>query len=282
MKLARIGPLGEERPVAIDDDGVARDLSSITTDIDGAFLAGGGIARAREAVGSLPALDIDGLRVGSPVARPNQIACIGLNYADHAAETGAAIPERPIVFAKATSTLVGPNDDVVLPPGSTTTDYEVELAVIIGRRTSRLASPDDAAGAIAGYAVVNDVSERELQLQLGGGQWYLGKSCPTFNPLGPWLVPAEDVADPQALGLSLSVNGEVRQESSTAQMIFGVHHVVWFLSQHLLLEPGDVVNTGTPAGVAVGRPDEPYLRDGDVVELTVEGLGTQRQRVVQG
>jgi 2-keto-4-pentenoate hydratase/2-oxohepta-3-ene-1,7-dioic acid hydratase in catechol pathway len=205
-----------------------------------------------------------------------------LNYADHAAETGAPIPERPIVFAKGTSTLIGPDDDVVVPPGSTTTDYEVELAVVVGAPAYRLGSPDEALAAVAGYAVANDVSERELQLQLGGGQWYLGKSCPAFNPLGPWLVPADEVPDPQALSLSLSVNGEVRQQSTTAQMIFGVAHVVWYLSQHLLLEPGDVINTGTPGGVALARPDHPYLRGGDVVELTVEGLGTQRQRVVQG
>lgn len=271
MKLARVGPAGAERPVAIDDDGVARDLSPITRDIDGTFLAGGGIAEVRQRLADLRAVDIDGQRIGAPVARPNAIVCIGMNYADHAAEIGSPLPERPVVFAKATSTLVGPNDDVVVPPGSTTTDYEVELAVVMG-----------AAGAIAGYAVVNDVSERELQLELGGGQWYLGKSCPTFNPLGPWLVPADDVPDPQALALSLSVNGDVRQSSTTAQMVFGVAEIVDYLGRHLALEPGDVINTGTPGGVALARPDKPYLRDGDVVELAIEGLGSQRQRVVQG
>jgi 2-keto-4-pentenoate hydratase/2-oxohepta-3-ene-1,7-dioic acid hydratase in catechol pathway len=271
VKLARIGPAGAERPVAIDDDGAAHDLTPVTADIDGAFLGGGGIDEARRRLRDLPVVEIEGQRIGPPVARPNAIVCIGMNYADHAAEIGAPIPERPVVFAKATSTLVGPDDDVVVPAGSTTTDYEVELAVILG-----------AGNMIAGYAVVNDVSERELQLELGGGQWYLGKSCPTFNPLGPWLVPADEVPDPQALALSLSVNGVERQSSTTAQMVFGVEEIVRYLSRHLILEPGDVINTGTPGGVALARPDKPYLRDGDVVELTIAGLGMQRQRVVQG
>ena len=271
MRLARVGPAGAERPVAIDEDGVAHDLASLADDIDGEFLARGGIDEVRRRLTGLPVVDVGGQRFGPPVARPNAIVCIGMNYADHAAEIGSPIPERPVVFAKATSTLVGPDDDVLVPAGSTTTDYEVELAVVMG-----------AGNAIAGYAVVNDVSERELQLELGGGQWYLGKSCPTFNPLGPWLVPADEVPDPQALALTLSVNGSVRQSSNTAQMVFGVVEIVQYLSRHLTLEPGDVINTGTPGGVALARPDKPYLRGGDVVELTIEGLGTQRQRVVQG
>jgi len=281
MNLLRIGPPGEERPAVRADDGRLLDLRPLTDDIDGAFLADRGIDRARDSLDRLPELpDAAGARIGPPVARPMAIVCIGLNYADHAAETGAAVPAEPVVFAKATSTLTGPDDPIVLPPGSTTTDYEVELAVVIGQRAHRLDSLDDAWAVIAGYAVANDVSERELQLQRGGGQWYLGKSCPTFNPLGPWLVPADQVPDPQALGLELRVNGEVRQSSTTGQMIFGVAHLVWYLSQHLLLEPGDVVNTGTPGGVALARPDTPYLRAGDVVELRIDGLGSQRQQVV--
>lgn len=281
MQLLRIGSPGLEVPAAQTDEGELRDLRPLTADIDGAFLAADGIARAREALDTLPPLEVDSaMRIGSPVARGHAIVCIGLNYADHAAETGAAVPAEPVVFAKATSTLAGPNDPIVIPPGSTTTDYEVELAVIIGQRAHRLESPDDAAGVIAGYAIANDVSERELQLVRGGGQWYLGKSCPTFNPLGPWLVPADDVPDPQTLALELRVNGDVRQSSSTDQMIFGVAHLVWYLSQHLYLEPGDVINTGTPGGVALARPDLPYLRAGDVVELSIEGLGQQRQAIV--
>lgn len=281
MNLLRIGPPGREVPAARAADGELRDLRPLTADIDGAFLADRGIERARDALATLPVLEVDAsTRIGAPIARPNAIACIGLNYADHAAETGALVPAEPVVFAKATSTLTGPNDPIRLPPGSTTTDYEVELAVVIGRAAHRLASPDDALSVVAGYAIANDVSERELQLERGGGQWYLGKSCPTFNPLGPWLVPAEDVPDPQALALTLRVNGEVRQSSTTGQMIFGVAHLVWYLSQHLHLEPGDVINTGTPAGVALGRPGTPYLQGGDVVELSIEGLGDQRQEVV--
>jgi 2-keto-4-pentenoate hydratase/2-oxohepta-3-ene-1,7-dioic acid hydratase in catechol pathway len=281
VNLLRIGPSGREVPAARTADGELRDLRPLTTDIDGAFLADRGVERARDALATLPVLEVEaGTRIGAPIARPSAIVCIGLNYADHATETGAPVPAEPVVFAKATSTLTGPNDPILLPPGSTTTDYEVELAVVIGRAAHRLASPDEALAVVAGYAIANDVSERELQLERGGGQWYLGKSCPTFNPLGPWLVPAEDVPDLQALALTLRVNGELRQSSSTGQMIFGVAHLVWYLSQHLHLEPGDVINTGTPAGVALGRPGTPYLQAGDVVEVSIEGLGTQRQEVV--
>ncbi|MEX2294422.1 MAG: fumarylacetoacetate hydrolase family protein [Acidimicrobiales bacterium] len=281
MNLLRIGDPGQEIPVIQGDDGELRDLRSLTADIHGAFLANNGIDRARDAWGSLPVVDMPpATRIGAPVARGNAIVCIGLNYADHAAESGMAEPAEPVVFAKATSTLIGPNDSVHLPPGSTTTDYEVELAVVVAQQAYRLDSPAEALAVVAGYSVANDVSERELQLERGGGQWYVGKSCPTFNPMGPWLVPADEVPDPQALGLTLRVNGELRQSSSTAQMIFGVAHLVWYLSQHLILEPGDVINTGTPAGVALGRPETPYLAAGDVVELSIDELGEQRQVVV--
>jgi 2-keto-4-pentenoate hydratase/2-oxohepta-3-ene-1,7-dioic acid hydratase in catechol pathway len=233
-------------------------------------------ARAALAAGSLPALETAGARVGAPIARPGKIVCVGLNYRDHAAETGAAIPERPVIFMKDPGTMVGPYDDVLVPRRSTRTDWEVELGVVIGREARYLDSPADAAEYVAGYAVSNDVSEREFQLELSP-QWDLGKSCETFNPFGPWLVTPDEVGDPQALGLRLSVNGVPRQDGDTKDMIFGVHHVIWYLSQYLVLRPGDVINTGTPAGVALGLPGNPYLRAGDVMELEIDGLGTQRQ-----
>ncbi|MEV6107900.1 fumarylacetoacetate hydrolase family protein [Streptomyces sp. NPDC051940] len=278
MKLMRLGAPGHERPAVRTDDGTVRDLSGLTGDIDGPFLAAGGVGRVRDALeaGTLPVLDAEGLRVGAPVARPGKVVCVGLNYRDHAAETGALVPERPVVFMKDPGTVVGPYDTVLVPRGSDKTDWEVELAVVIGSRARYLETPDDAAGVIAGYAVSNDVSEREFQLELSP-QWDLGKSCETFNPLGPWLVTADEVADPQALGLRLSVNGVPRQNGAAENMIFPVAYLVWYLSQYMVLEPGDVINTGTPAGVALGLPDNPYLRAGDVVELEIDGLGGQRQ-----
>jgi 2-keto-4-pentenoate hydratase/2-oxohepta-3-ene-1,7-dioic acid hydratase in catechol pathway len=277
MQLMRIGDRGSERPAVRADDGTVRDLSSVTGDIDGAFLAGDGIARARAALetGDLPVLD-DGGRIGAPIARPGKVVCIGLNYRDHAAETGAALPEEPIVFMKAPNTVIGPNDTVLVPRGSVKTDWEVELGVIIGREARYLDSPEDALGVIAGYAISNDVSERAFQLERGG-QWDKGKSCETFNPLGPWLVPADEIDDPGKLGLRLWVNGEKRQDGTSADLIFDIAHVVWYLSQFMVLEPGDLVNTGTPAGVAMGMEGQPYLRAGDVMELEIDGLGRQRQ-----
>ncbi|WP_327186953.1 fumarylacetoacetate hydrolase family protein [Streptomyces sp. NBC_01334] len=278
MKLLRVGPPGEERPAVRVDDDLLLDLSPVTPEIDGAFLSSGGVDRARAAVeaGALPELDAEGLRVGAPVARPGKIVCVGLNYRDHAAETGAAIPARPVVFMKDPGTVVGPRDEVLVPRGSRKTDWEVELAVVIGRRARYLAGPEEAPGVIAGYAVSHDVSEREFQLEYSP-QWDLGKSCETFNPLGPWLVTADEVADPQDLGLRLTVNGVKRQHGHTRDMIFPVHHLVSYLSQYMVLEPGDVINTGTPAGVALGLPGTPYLRPGDTVELEIDGLGGQRQ-----
>lgn len=220
-------------------------------------------------------------RFGAPLADPGKVVCIGLNYRDHAAESGAAIPDEPIVFLKTTDTVVGPDDGILLPRRSRKTDYEVELGVVMGGTARYLDSPADAAGLVAGYALSHDVSEREFQLERGG-QWDKGKSCETFNPLGPWLVTADEVPDPQAIGLRLWVNDELRQAGSTADMVFGVHHLVWYLSQFMVLRPGDVVNTGTPAGVALGRGDDYYLRVGDVVELEADGLGRQRQEVGQG
>ncbi|WP_330328893.1 fumarylacetoacetate hydrolase family protein [Streptomyces sp. NBC_00536] len=278
MKLLRVGSPGEERPAVRVDDGRLLDLSSVTRDIDGAFLASGGIDRARAAVsaGELPELDRDGLRIGPPVARPGKVVCVGLNYRDHAAETGAAIPARPVVFMKDPGTVVGPYDEVLIPRGSVKTDWEVELAVVIGRRARYLDGPDAARAVIAGYTISNDVSEREFQLEYSS-QWDLGKSCETFNPLGPWLVTADEAGDPQDLGLHLSVNGAKRQDGHTSDMIFTVGHIVWYLSRYMVLEPGDVINTGTPAGVALGLSGTPYLRPGDTVELSIDGLGSQRQ-----
>jgi 2-keto-4-pentenoate hydratase/2-oxohepta-3-ene-1,7-dioic acid hydratase in catechol pathway len=278
VKLLRIGPAGDERPALLAEDGSLLDLSSVTDDINGAFLAGDGVERVRAALaaGTLAPLDAPGARVGAPVARPGKVVCIGLNYRDHAEETGAAIPPRPVVFMKDPGTVVGPFDEVLIPRNSVKTDWEVELAVVIGSRARYLESPEHAMDVIAGYAVSNDVSEREFQLEYSG-QWDLGKSCETFNPLGPWLVTADEVADPQALGLRLSVDGVPRQDGRTKNMIFDVAYIVWYLSQYLVLEPGDVINTGTPAGVALGIPGNPYLRPGQTVELGIDGLGTQRQ-----
>ncbi|MEU6164624.1 fumarylacetoacetate hydrolase family protein [Streptomyces tanashiensis] len=281
MKLMRIGMPGDETPAVLGEDGTTFDLRTLTTDIDGPFLASGGIDRVRRALagGELPRLDVTGRRTGAPVARPGKVVCVGLNYRDHAEETGAPVPERPVVFMKDPSTVVGPYDDVLIPRGSVKTDWEVELAVVIGREARYLESPEEAAGHIAGYAVSHDVSEREFQLEFSP-QWDLGKSCETFNPLGPWLVTPDEAGDPQTLGLSLAVNGEVRQNGHTKNMVFDVAHLVWYLSRYMVLRPGDVINTGTPAGVALGLPGTPYLRAGDTVELSVDGLGTQRQTFI--
>lgn len=280
MKLLRVGAPGHERPAVLAEDGRILDISGLTADIDGAFLAGDGVRRVREALaaGTLPVLDAPDPRIGAPVARPGKVVCIGLNYRDHAAETGAAIPQRPVVFLKASYTVVGPYDKVLIPRGSRRTDWEVELAVVIGKRARYLESPEAALEHVAGYAVSNDVSEREFQLERSP-QWDLGKSCETFNPLGPWLVTPDEVGDPGKLGLRLSVNGVRRQDGTTSDMIFDVGYLLWYLSRHMVLEPGDVVNTGTPAGVALGMPDHPYLRPGDVVELEIDGLGTARQEL---
>jgi 2-keto-4-pentenoate hydratase/2-oxohepta-3-ene-1,7-dioic acid hydratase in catechol pathway len=279
MKLLRVGAPGREVPAVRSDDGRILDISELTADVDGAFLAGDGVQRVRAALaaGTLPEIpNAAGLRIGAPVARPGKVVCIGLNYRDHAEETGAKIPERPVVFLKAAYTVVGPNDTVLIPRDSTKTDYEVELAIVIGREARYLESPEAALEHVAGYAISNDVSEREFQIEYSN-QWDLGKSCETFNPLGPWLVTPDEAGDPGKLGLRLSVNGERRQDGNTSNLIFDVGYVVWYLSRYMLLEPGDVINTGTPAGVALGRADKPYLRAGDVVELEIDGLGVARQ-----
>ncbi|MEU1086136.1 fumarylacetoacetate hydrolase family protein [Streptomyces sp. NPDC005576] len=281
MKLLRVGTAGAERPALLAEDGTLRDLSGVVPDIDSALLTDAhGLDRVRAAAvdpGSLPELDPSGLRTGAPLARIGKIVCIGLNYHDHAEETGAAIPREPILFFKAPDTVVGPEDTVLVPRGSVKTDWEVELAVVIGRTARYLDSAEEALHHVAGYAVAHDVSEREFQTERGG-TWDKGKNCETFNPLGPWLVTADEIPDPQALSLKLWVNGELKQDGTTAEQIFPVGEVVRYLSHFMTLYPGDVINTGTPAGVAMGHPDpKPYLRAGDVVELEVEGLGRQRQ-----
>jgi 2-keto-4-pentenoate hydratase/2-oxohepta-3-ene-1,7-dioic acid hydratase in catechol pathway len=284
VKLLRVGSHGAERPAVLDDEGRVRDLILALQggDFDGRFFAGGGVERVRAALANddLPVLETDGLRIGAPVARPGKVVCIGLNYRDHAAESGLPAPAEPVVFMKASNTVVGPFDEVLIPRGSVKTDWEVELAVVIGETARYLDSRESALDVIAGYAISNDVSEREFQLERGG-QWDKGKSCETFNPLGPWLVTADEIADPQSLGLRLWVNGESRQNGDTKDMIFDVAEIVRYLSWFMVLEPGDIINTGTPAGVALGLPGQPYLKEGDVVEIEIDGLGRQRQTVGQ-
>ena len=281
MRFMRVGAAGHEIPVLLTADGRHLDLRAVTTDIDGRFLADDGIARVRAALaaGVLPQLDVAGQRIGAPVARPGVVLCVGMNYAAHAAESGAPPPTVPVMFYKAPNTVVGPYDDVVIPRGSAKTDWEVELAVVIGRRARYLSAPEEALDCVAGYTISNDVSEREFQLEISGGQWSKGKSCETFNPLGPWLVTADEIGDPGALRLRSWVNGDARQDSTTKDMIFDVATVVYLLSQVTVLDPGDVINTGTPAGVALsGR--FPYLTEGDEITLEIEKLGRQRQRLV--
>ncbi|MFI9546433.1 fumarylacetoacetate hydrolase family protein [Streptomyces sp. NPDC052016] len=282
MKLLRVGTAGAERPALLDAEGTLRDLSGVVDDIDGALLADDaalGRVRAAAESGGLPALDATGLRIGPPVGRIGKVVCIGLNYHDHARETGAEPPAEPVVFFKAADTVVGPYDTVLVPRGSTKTDWEVELAVVIGRTARYLESAEEGLAHVAGYAVAHDVSEREFQMDRGG-TWDKGKNCETFNPLGPWLVTADEVPDPQALSLRLWVNEELKQDGTTAEQIFPVGEVVRYVSRFMTLYPGDVVNTGTPAGVAFGQPEpKPYLRAGDVVELEISGLGRQRQEL---
>jgi 2,4-didehydro-3-deoxy-L-rhamnonate hydrolase len=281
MKLARLGRLGDEVPVVVQDDGVVHDISSVTAEIDGDFWESGGVERVRAAfaAGSLPVVeDAASLRIGAPIAKPGSIVCIGMNYAAHAAESGAEPPTIPVLFFKAANTIAGPNDTVTIPRGSEKTDWEVELGVVIGRRASYLDSPADSLDHVAGFVLANDLSERAFQLEVSGGQWSKGKIAAGFSPLGPWVVTPDEV-DHQDLQLRSWVNGDVRQDSSTADQIFDVAHVIHHLSQYMVLDAGDVILTGTPEGVALsGR--FPYLAPGDVVELEIDGLGRQRQEVV--
>ncbi|SEB58532.1 2-keto-4-pentenoate hydratase/2-oxohepta-3-ene-1,7-dioic acid hydratase (catechol pathway) [Streptomyces melanosporofaciens] len=279
----RIGVVGAERPVARVDDDIYVDLSDVVTDFDETFSGTGGLDRIRPVVAERAAAGqvsrLTGERIGAPIARPHQILCIGLNYRDHAAESGMAVPDEPVLFTKSPNSLVGPNDDVRIPHGSTKPDWEVELGIVIGRRTSYLGSTEEARDAIAGYVVVNDVSERAFQLERGG-QWAKGKSAETFNPAGPWLATADEIDDVFALGVWLDVNGVRRQDGNTEAMIFDPYFIVHHLSQFMVLEPGDLINTGTPPGVGMGFDPPVWLKPGDVTELGIMGLGAQRQRVV--
>ena len=283
MKLMRLGPVGAERPVVRIDETTYVDVSDVVADFDETFFGAGGldalrvVVDARSAAGDVHTFGDE--RVGAPIARPHQILCIGLNYSDHAAETGQAVPEEPILFTKSPNTIVGPYDDVRIPRGSTKTDWEVELGIVIGRRTSYLDSVEEARDAIAGYVLVNDVSERAFQLERSG-QWSKGKSAETFNPTGPWLVTTDEVDDVLALGMWLDVNGVRRQRGSTSTMVFDPCFIVHHLSQFMVLEPGDLIDSGTPPGVGMGFDPQVWLAPGDVMELGIDGLGTQRQSVI--
>jgi 2-keto-4-pentenoate hydratase/2-oxohepta-3-ene-1,7-dioic acid hydratase in catechol pathway len=275
MKLMRVGPLGSEKPAILAADGTIRDLSGHVADIAGAVISAEGLAKiAALDASNLPIVPAD-TRIGACVGGTGKFICIGLNYSDHAAETGAAVPPEPVIFMKATSAICGPNDNVLIPRGSEKTDWEVELAVIIGK-TAKYVTEDEAMDYVAGYAVAHDVSERAFQTERAG-QWTKGKSCDTFGPTGPWLVTRDEVADPQNLKMWLTVNGQSMQNGSSATMVYGVAHLVSYLSQFMSLHPGDIISTGTPPGVGLGMKPPRFLKDGDVVELGIEGLGTQKQ-----
>ncbi|CAN5482001.1 fumarylacetoacetate hydrolase family protein [soil metagenome] len=281
MLLMRLGLRGAERPFVRVGPDRHIDVGDVIADFGEGFFAAGGPALLTDVVAQRheAAEPLDGRRVGAPIARPHQLLCIGLNYRDHAVEAGMPIPDEPIVFTKAPNTLVGPDDDVHIPRGSVKTDWEVELGIVIGRRCRYLADEDAARDAIAGYVMVNDVSEREFQLERGG-QWVKGKSAATFNPCGPVLVTPDELGDVGDLAMWLDVNGQRRQDGSTATMLFGPAFLVHYLSQFMVLEPGDLINTGTPPGVGMGADPPTYLRAGDVMELGIAGLGSQRQRVI--
>ena len=278
MKLTRVGAPGAERPALIDDNGKLRDLSGVVADIGGNVLNRKGLeSLRRQNVASLPLLP-QGTRFGAAVGQVGKMICVGLNFRDHAAESGLALPEQPILFMKATTALCGPNDDVIIPWGSKKTDWEVELGVVIGD-VARRVPEERALDYVAGYLVVNDLSEREFQLE-HGGQWVKGKSCDTFGPIGPMLVTTDEVPHPQMLSMWLEVNGRRYQNGSTADMLFGVAHLVSYISRYMTLMPGDIISTGTPAGVGLGQRPPTYLQVGDVVELGIDGLGRQRQRMI--
>ena len=278
MKLTRVGALGAERPALIDDKGKLRDLSGVVTDITGNVLNRKSLDNLRRLdINSLPLLP-QGTRFGAAVGQVGKMVCVGLNFKDHAKESGMAYPEQPILFMKATSAICGPNDDVVIPWGSKKTDWEVELGVVIGD-VARRVPEERALDYVAGYLVVNDLSEREFQLEQGG-QWVKGKSCDTFGPIGPMVVTTDEIPHPQMLSMWLEVNGRRYQNGSTADMIFGVAHLVSYISRYMTLMPGDIISTGTPAGVGLGQRPPTYLKAGDVVELGIDGLGRQRQLLV--
>ncbi len=278
MRLMRVGTRGSERPVVLDAGGLLRDLTGIVADLTPEWLQAGGIDKLREAdVAALPVLPRP-RRIGAPISRTGKVVCVGLNYRDHAAESGMELPGEPVLFLKGGHTLQGPNDVVHIPRGSLKTDWEVELGVVIGRRAEYV-SEADALSFVAGYAVCNDLSERAFQLERGG-QWDKGKNCSTFLPFGPWLVTPDEITDPQSLPLWLEVNGERHQSSSTANMVFGVRHLVHYISQFMPLEAGDIISTGTPAGVGLGLKPPVYLKAGDSMRVGIEGLGEQTQLVI--
>lgn len=279
MKLLRVGDTGQERPCVIGSDGVVRDASSICTDFGPSTLSPEFLQDLSGKLASLPPIATDGKRLGAPMTRPGKIICIGLNYRNHAKEAGMEIPTEPIIFMKAPNTVVGPNDDVRIPRRSQKTDWEVELCIVIGSRASYIETEADAMNYVAGFAISNDVSEREFQLERGG-QWDKGKSCDTFNPLGPFIVTSEEVSDVQKLDMWLDVDGVRQQSGSTSDMIFSVAHIVWYVSQFMVLEPGDLINTGTPAGVGSGFKPPRFLRPGQEIALGIEGLGQQRVRTI--
>jgi 2-keto-4-pentenoate hydratase/2-oxohepta-3-ene-1,7-dioic acid hydratase in catechol pathway len=279
MKLVRFGPAGREKPGIIDGNGRIRDLSKVVPDLAGDALNPKGLAKIRKAkIDTLPQVR-SGVRLGPCVGGTTNLIAIGLNYADHAAETGAPIPKEPIIFNKAVSCICGPNDDTMIPKDSKKLDWEVELGIVIGSR-ARYLTKKNAMDAVAGYCLANDVSEREFQIERSG-QWTKGKGCETFGPLGPWLVTKDEIKDPQKLDMWLTVNGESRQTGSTRTMIFGVEHLVWYCSQFFVMEPGDVIITGTPPGVGLGMKPPQFLKAGDVVRLGIAGLGEQQQKVVK-
>jgi 2,4-didehydro-3-deoxy-L-rhamnonate hydrolase len=279
MRLIRFGSVGNEKPGVVDNQGIRRDLSASFNDWDMKFFQDGGVQRVAELlhkdVATLPIVP-ESARWAAPVARPGKVICIGLNYSDHAAESGLAIPTEPIIFMKASNTVIGPYDDVQIPRGGEKTDWEVELGVVIGKQARYLDSPDAAIGHVAGYCLTHDVSERAFQIERGG-QWTKGKSCDTFNPLGPWLATADEMPAADALAMKLWVNGQLRQNGNTSKMIFNVPTLVHYLSQFMTLEAGDLISTGTPPGVGLGMKPPTYLKVGDVVELEIDGLGRQKQ-----
>ncbi|MGZ5805169.1 MAG: fumarylacetoacetate hydrolase family protein [Xanthobacteraceae bacterium] len=279
MKLVRYGAAGREKPGIIDSEGRIRDLSKVVKDIDGAMLAAGGLAKIKKAKIDRLAKVSGKPRLGPCVGNVRNFIAIGLNYADHAAEAGAPIPKEPIIFNKAPTSICGPNDNTIVPKESTKLDYEIELGIVIGKR-SRYLAKDKAMSAVAGYFLSNDVSERAFQIDRSGGQWNKGKGCETFGPIGPWFVTKDEIKDPQNLDMLLTVNGETRQKGNTRTMIFNVEHLVWYCSQFFVMEPGDIIVTGTPPGVALGmKPTPKFLHAGDVVKLSITGLGEQTQKI---
>jgi 2-keto-4-pentenoate hydratase/2-oxohepta-3-ene-1,7-dioic acid hydratase in catechol pathway len=282
MKLVRYGAPGKEKPGIVDADGKIRDLSKVVKDIDGEMLASGGLAKIKKANIKRLKVVSGKPRLGSCITRVGNFIAIGLNYSDHAAESGMPVPKEPVIFNKAPSCICGPNDDTVMPKDSLKLDWEVELGIVIGKR-ARYLDRKKAKDAIAGYFVCNDVSERNFQIDRSGGQWNKGKGCETFGPIGPWLVTKDEIKDVQKLDMWLDVNGEKRQRGNTRTMIFDCEHIVWYCSQFFVMNPGDIIITGTPPGVGLGmKPAPSFLKVGDVVTLGIQGLGEQKQKVVKG